>query len=317
MRRIVAFWSAAFVVVAVPVLVSAQGLTSFGCDSATGLSVGRPAVFGGWASDFRLIFSSLEALPEAGIGIDINEYRSDMSSVYLGASLPVHLGNNGTLVLSASAAIPSTNQGEEYQFVPAYRSRAWDAGVYWGTVEALLAYPVGGVSLLGGFRWDTRQYSWKNPSIGAGPWASSANTDTLQLTLNSYLPFFGLAVNLDGLSIGVIGLPIIIGEFEQRQTQNGLGPRAFEVSGKLDEGYFVEIFFEYALPFPAVSTTGFNTSLSIFGKFNALEGKTIETTAMGRPPVNIWPYRFVFRHRVFVVGGKAEIEFDWSGLFPF
>jgi len=317
MRTIAAFWSVFFMVVAAAVPVSAQGLTNFECDSGTGLLVGKPTVFGGWASDFRLTFSASEALPEAGVGIDINEYRPEVSSVYLGTSVPVLLGDMGTLVLTAAAAIPSTNRGEECQFVPAYRSRVWDAGVYWGTMEALLVYPAGGVSLLGGFRWDSWQYSWKNPSIAAGPWASSASTDTLQLTLNSYLPFFGLGVNLDGLSIGVIGLPIIMGEFEQRQTQNGLGPRAFNTSGKLDEGYFVEIFFEYALPFPAVSTTGFNTYLSIFGKFNALEGKTIEATAMGRPPVSIWPYSFVFRRSVFVVGGKAEVEFDWSGLFPF
>ena len=144
-------------------------------------------------------------------------------------------------------------------------ARKWSADTYYATLEGLWAYPIYDTwSALGGFRWVYWQTTYKNPYDVVG---GSLASDEADVTVNAYLPIFGIMTSMRGLTVGAVGFPTTIGRVEHKESFAGNTSR-IKAAGDFDGGYFAEIFMEYGVP--AYDLPGLSAALTVFGKVSFL-----------------------------------------------
>ena len=324
MKKIIVCLVMAVALAAPPGLVAAQtlpampGLPSFGTPGD--FSIGNPSVYGGWVSSAGPVSYWGE---DAATGQSLKyEYRA--SALYLGAALPFALGPNwGTFILTVAGTVPATQNGSQQVYDPTLAITdwytQWRADTYWGTAEGLWVFPaLGGpalgASLLGGFRYDCWQTTSKSPIEGVPPIAL-APVGNMFLTVNSYVPFFGLMTRAGGLTVGAVGFPYVIGNGLDKQSMNG---QSVEMSGVFNRGYFFETFLEYELPAPG-SFVGSDFSMSLFAKYSTIEVRSDVTATRTVPPAA--PVQqsadFTLRRSLLILGAKGTLNFDLPGLLPY
>jgi len=259
--------------------------------SGSGCGPGDPAV-PGWKADVQAgYFStlngvgiSLEARSEA-LATDLLsvEHKFPVDGVVLGAVVNGPLTDALRLWARAAWFIPfSQKSAETYLFTTTTfgaanfafpGSRAWNAEVRWYTLEADLAYPLGGgIDLLGGFRFDSFDTRFNNAAgiITVG----GEGADEADFTLTAYIPYVGfMLTQYPGLKIGLIGFPYVPAYVKQKETYSGAFPGIArdEYSGDLGSGYFLELFGEYKaqMGWGEVGIFGSWTSLQTSGKVDA------------------------------------------------
>ena len=292
--------------VVVPAMVSAQALLSLGKGGDS-----KFFVTGGWVYSFNTRYSIDE-----GNGITFAERTGDWAYDYnafqIGLGLPVKLGDEGqygAFVLGGTLAIPSSHQGEEI-FTNAgappttLHARKWSADTYYATLEGIWAYPIYGTwSALGGFRWVYWQTSFKNPYDVVG---GSLAGDEADVTVNAYLPIFGIMTSMRGLTVGAVGFPTTIGRVEHKESFVGNAAR-IKAAGDFDGGYFAEIFMEYGVP--AYDLPGLSAALSVFGKVSFL--RTTSNVKLSNVGLGLsQDYDFALQRNLMVLGAKATFDFD-------
>lgn len=230
-------------------------------------------------------------------------YSSYFSTIAL--SSPV--GNWGTLRLSGSSTLATVGDGRVLSDFNNTGQLLWVASyaadTCWATLEGLLAFPAWyTVSAVGGFRWDYWQTSFRsprdtNPALTVVyPW---------YLTSNSYMPFIGLVSKMGPLTFGTIGLPTLIGEIDIEDP-------TISAHGTVNSGYFLEIFADCSVPSIAV-TDSIDTSMSLFCKYSALDGRSTMTFT---DPTGVNPHEdFDVRlgRNLLFIGVKTGINFSLAG----
>jgi hypothetical protein len=186
-----------------------------------------------------------------------------------------------------------------------------NADTYWAILEASWAHPLrNGLSILAGFRYDCWQTSFRDPrNTTKGTWPQATDRDSVYLTVNSYLPFAGIMGSLGGLTLGAIGLPMYFGGAKSEGAENQLGPLLLKTEVNFNSGQFVEVFAEYLLS-PLQPVRGLDASVAIFGKFNAVGGKSAGILGASGNVESRNPYNFIFRRNLFIFGAKATFNFD-------
>jgi len=138
-------------------------------------------------------------------------------------------------------------------------------------------------ALVGGFRWDHFETAFNRPDGEAGVltiWGLPG--DEAVLTANIYQPFVGAMVDQGGASrvlrVGFIAWPQLYGSAKYEQTLGqsfgvGFAERINGMTGKVNEGYFWEVFGEYGLREQlymgaALSVFGTWTQYHLKGHFN-------------------------------------------------
>ena len=242
-------------------------------------------------------------------------------ALYLGTSLPIKLGDVATFRLAGSITIPHTEKVEQLTPPPfRFHVRDWQGETTWGTLEGLLEYPVGlGVSFVAGFRWDSWQTSFTNPS-NVYLFYPSASTDTADLTLNSYLPLLGIVSTQGGITVGAMGFPVLRGDMEVHESRNLFASNLISESSNFGEGYFVEVFTEYSTPIGLIAHTGFDGSASLFLKYNRLKAigtNTVTQKFSGGGGAFEREIPFSFRRDLLVLGIQATINFSIPQLRSF
>lgn len=275
----------------------------------------RVTLSGAWVHSLNTHYSVASDIGFRGIRTGDWSYNYD--AFQIGLSMPFELGEDaalGTLVMGGTLALPTVSQGEELlrnASGATILARKWRADTFYATAEALWAYPMlAGTSVLAGFRWTSWQTSYKDSyDVTLG-----APTDTGDVTINAYLPFFGILTKLGDLTFGAVGLPTTLGRVEHKESVLGSTNRLV-VSGDFNGGYFGEIFAEYSVP--SFNLQGISADLSIFCKASQLHAtapvimRDLSTAGGLATPRE---FDFTLNRDLLMLGAKAAINFDLPEL---
>jgi len=135
-------------------------------------------------------------------------------------------------------------------------------------------------------------------------------TDTGALTVNAYIPLVGVASSCGGLTVGVVGFPWFAGDFKFEEVRNARRFHYDSGSAKFDGPWFLEIFGDYGCPMPMAIPSMFEGTFSLFGKVNFMRIVNADFTFTRRPTNVSDVYDFSFYRTMFVVGGKATLNFS-------
>ncbi len=314
MKNIIVCLSLLVALLAAPLPASAQALPS------------EFNLFAAWVTNFGMTEYALDAVESPtghplGSALGIITFDYDYDAIQLGASAPVTMGDMGLLTLSGALALPSTGTGRE-QFTrhsPGTRPQAgrdWDADTFFAYLEGLCSYPVyGGFTALGGFRWCNWQTSYKNSRNFVQP-TRYDDRDTGDVTVNTYVPFVGVMIDMGGLSTGAIGFPAVFGAIESTWVDEP--GDLFRFSGEFGGGYFLEAFIGYDVSMTnAVGDS--ELSIGLLVKYSTLRAETTLNLEriVGSFPRTPAPYDLAFKRNLFTLGAKATLDFNIAGLLPF
>ncbi len=234
---------------------------------------------------------------------------------------------NTALVLSASYLIPSLVEAvDTYDWLTKrqgyhHQARAWRADLQWWDVDGMGVFrPYEALSVLGGFRYDSFQTCFRDPSGMANIFGRPRGypTDESDLTINCYVPYAGVQVNMGGpyghLTVRAIGTPWLPGEVIYKNTVNaertrrgGVWFNRFSMAGPFRSAYFLELFAEYGLDISEYR-------VALFGEYGLTHAmasldkeRAVQATA-GAAFVDSEPFAFSFNRNVWIVGGKISIQ---------
>jgi hypothetical protein len=289
----------------------AQGFScgSSKCGDMKAVNVGPLGVSIGYTQHLTPIRHSL--VDDTGLGaIREIDFEYDYRSIYFNASLPIRLAKLGTFVASGSAAIPSLLDGTE-TINGGEAARNWLTDTTWFTMElAALLHVNRGLYATGGARWTCWQSNFKKPTITVAG-LGITDSDTADLTVNGYLPFVGMIAKARNFTVGALGFPLAVGEVLYHENFSS-GSRLTGY-GAFNNGYFFEVFGEYDLTFSVVS--GLDGNLSAFLKLTTLHATA--TPDLELPGTGNREFDFTFDRNLFVIGAKANINFDLEQIVSF
>jgi hypothetical protein len=294
-----------------------------GCGQSGEPEAGLSALVG-YASDVGKTRFSISARNNGigGVLSRLYDYKP-ISAVYFGAELPIQLGGMGKAIISGSVIIPATRGITENDYLfpgleTSLGGSGWNADTIWGTLQGLYAYPASAGCFLAGFRWDHWQTSLRNRVDISPGFAAAFPDDTGAFSLNGYIPLVGVASGGGGLTVGAVGFPWVPGDFEFSETRNAGVLRFDSGSTSFKRAWFVEIFADYRLPVAmGVGQSFADANLWLFGKINWLSANA-DLTFRRSPAAVSDDWEFAYYRTMFVVGGKATINFSlpslWSSL---
>ena len=266
-------------------------------------------LIGGNPMDFQI------TAEENGLGgVTERQYDySTLSGLMFGGQLQTKLSSCTTAFFSSSITAPIVADLRAEDYDPPDNllgGRSWKSDTIWGTVEGLLGYSVlGRAWVLGGFRWDFWQTSLTEPTNSSLGFVAHSETDTASLTLNGYVPLFGVAASASRITLGALGFPRFYGDFKYAESRNGGGiQRLDKGSGTMNGGYMVEAFAEYSHPVIRMGEY-VSGNFSIFGLFNTVEAESVTQFSRTGAIIQNDTFNFTFRRNIYVVGGKIAINF--------
>jgi hypothetical protein len=321
MRKSLILISLIVVFVVVPSMVCAQmffgkGLLGKSCkDNANQLFF-----TGGWVHSFQTGYTidGQDGNIQAATGVRTGKWAYDYDTFLVGVGMPITLGEEGKygqIILSGTYGLPVSPDAEEILtdgLVPptSLLARKWSAETTYGTLEALLAYPVYNTwYALAGFRWVSWQTTYKNPKDSNGGLGSTVD-DEADVSVNGYVPFFGIMTSMRGLTVGAVGIPTTLGTVEHKET---IGALRLKGKGDFDGGYFAEVFLDYSTP--TFEMPGLSAGISVFCKASWLRTTTDLKLEELNTPVDSQDYDFALQRNLFIVGGKATFDFDIPDLW--
>jgi hypothetical protein len=233
-------------------------------------------------------------------GKDVGElgdliHRMPLRGLWWGASQEISLSRNCGLELSGWYLSPKSVT--ETEFENHYTvDKTWDAKPQWGFLEALAIFGHEGMSLIAGFRYDHFSARFTNgPDIG----------NIADVTANSYIPIVGAQCRYGGatsrLTFRAIGFPVIPGNFSYLEPFGSAN--SYIATGHYDNGYFLEIFAEYAWKYGPVD-------IGIFGRYNGTRIKSNATMTGnfgGVITTETWSVG-IYRNSI-TVGGQVGLTF--------
>ena len=229
----------------------------------------------------------------------------DLQGVWLELALPFALCENANAFITGAHLFPTQTKAlQSYQEVNGVAKREWNPDIQWWELNAGLAYrfcPV--ASALGGFRWSSFVVNFNNPDNQLG---FETSTDDAKLTVNAYIPFFGLAASADpscnsNVRAAVLGFPALPSDIEWQETLSPTGQTTTRLFGNTSykSGYFLEALGE-------ASTKMNNWSLGAFVRFDLLH--TDRTRDFNVDGVSRQA-DIKFDRRNWILGGKIGLVF--------
>lgn len=303
------------VLVAAPVATFGQGGYGWVCPGPCKIG-SAPSIFAGYffqnkGADFSFTAND----PVANSVADLRQ-QFDLQGVWLELMVPIKGQGPFGLVLGWAYLFPIDRTSQETVTVPpaTSRSRTWTADSQWWDLQAALTYDFyPSATAILGFRYDSFQTNFYDPSARTG--IAGQPDDTANVTINGYIPFFGLAVSnvaprsgLD-IEIGAIGFPVMMGSVNYIEIDSGLIPiggadaPGFPASNEFGRGYFFEAFGEVGVPL----TYGWQAGA--FVKYSTINAST--TIPVGERNANIptTDYEFNLDRRSWVFGGRVSLVF--------
>lgn len=283
----------------------------------------KPSFSVGYAfsSSTDIAFKSVD-----GLGL-LNASKIDLdvpgfSGLYLAAELPYALTDRLKVTLAGRWAFSTKDEGMQQLYNDSsIFGRDWDSDNRdWMTVDLLLAYAlvkdwsfITDVSAVVGFRWDHHRISFENAHDPRGVF--SAPSDTIDLTMNTYSPVFGITSTFKGpkrgvfggdVKLGVLGTPVGLGDIEYEETFGG-GVNRIHFDSTLDRSYFYSVFGEITALSGRISP-GAEASLTIFAQWTEFFTRG-EMTGVAEPVGIENDFNFEMNPNLAVVGLKASIAF--------
>jgi hypothetical protein len=237
--------------------------------------------------------------------------RYPLSGISLGGSCRSSLGDNIQGMLKGSWYLSlNTNSREEYGVAPGFvAKRSWETSIQWGTVDASAAYLVGcNAAVIGGLRFDQFMTNFKNSDDYVNAAGPGWPTDRADVTVASYLPYVGFAVQhsscVGSVSAGVLGFPYLFGSVAFKETFDAT-PR-LTANHSFERGYLAEAFVEAEQKMGSVSIGGFARWQALHGECPVGIQLSVPTGFAGN---DAQPFRFRLDRQFWLLGGKMSVSF--------
>jgi hypothetical protein len=260
----------------------------------------------------------------------LNVQKNDLepprfSGINLAAEFPFALTDRLKVTLEGNWMMSFSNKDmhEAYNKDAARRSWDIDNNNYGLTADVLISYAfiknfsfIKDVAVVGGLRWDYHAMDFDNPHNPISVF--SATNDTLDLTMHTLTPVFGITSTFKGfkygmfggdMSLGILAGPIVWGHVNYEETfgnTNSLRTDDNFGSG----GYLLKIFSEITALSGKIMP-GMDGSLSIFAQYTRSQtggGVKMDTYA-GGTLIATQTYDFSTDSDAVVVGLKAAVTF--------
>jgi len=240
------------------------------------------------------------------VGLTSTRHDFDLQGVWLELALPFAVSENVSLFFTGAHLFPTnTKTVQSYRRVDGVARREWKPDIQWWELNTGLTFRFTPFAAgLAGFRWSSFVVDFTDPT---GQLGFVSPEDEAQLTVNAYIPFFGLVVNAEPtcnstLRGALLGFPALPSNVEFQET---LTPAA-QVSTRLStsatdyrSGYFLEALAE-------ASTRMKAWTLGAVVRFDLIH---TERTRDFNVPGGSRQAEIQFDRRNWIVGGKVGYLF--------
>ncbi len=314
-ERTIVFLIWMFFLVGTPASVLAQAGYGWICPATAKVGT-APSVYTGYffqnkGADFS--FTSADTVLNSVVEL---RQQFDLQGIWLELMVPVKGNGPLGLVLGWSYLFPIDRTSNETMRLSAdtTRYRTWRADTQWWDLQAALTYDLHpSATLIAGFRYDTFQTNFYDPSVRVGP-AGAAN-DTANIAINAYIPFFGCAVSNIApgtgfdIEIGAIGFPTAMGSVNYVEVVSagipvgGVDLPGFPASNEFGKGYFFEAFGEVGVPLL------YGWQAGAFVKYGTINAQTEIRVGERNANIPTTLYEFNLDRRSWVFGGRVSLCF--------
>jgi len=235
-------------------------------------------------------------------------HRYPVEGLWLALSADGRVGDLGVFA-RGSWLVPANRLSEEfYLFSGATGHRNWSTKIQWYNGDIAGLYPAyGGVSGIGGFRFDSFSTNFGDPAGVSPNFTAARPGDEADLTMTAYIPYVGLVVNLDSVvKFGLIGFPWVPGTVKYSSTFGGTVPGGlrYEASGNLKRSYFLETFAEFG-------TQVMGGYAGIFGILTYLHtAADVDLDRLGVAVPTSVSYTLTHDRQNWILGGKFALSFN-------
>lgn len=317
-------------VVAPPAVAQAQGLFGFGLPGnilgpygGTGQALFTPpAFYVGWMESYKDTVLLFDAAPPGGFLGGSHKWPS--AGLWLGLAETVNLTQRCGVMVDGWVLIPSDRKGSEPEtslttilvfngetFDPVQLTslgkREWDTRNDWWYVDGMLFCGCSKTfQALAGFRYEHFSTRFKNPSDAVV--VPSTPSDRLDITVNSYLPYFGAQYATGGsnssLSVRFLGFPFVPANATHFETGEAGSATRIESKGNFrNGGYWWELFAEY-------DWNMFNgASVGAFLRWNVVHGKAKFHSELQPAHIIGQDQGATFDRNTFTFGGSLSLNF--------
>ncbi len=204
------------------------------------------------------------------------QHHYTLQGLWLGASQTCQITPSVGLIATGWYLFPANKTSDQtYDTGLGTLKREWDTDTNWWYADAVLAFGTpGGLTFLGGARYDHFSTKFKNPTIGTfiGGFNDQADVES-----HGIIPLLGTQYALNSanqsLVVRAVGIPTLVGPVKYNESIGGF--TAVEATGNWRGGHFLEIFSEYAAKMGA-------GEFGVFGRWNMAHGRaTLNTTLTG------------------------------------
>jgi hypothetical protein len=313
--RVMVILAGVFLLAATPVSVQAQGCYGWVCPGPAS-SGSAPSIFTGYFFQTKgadISFNAPEWPTNSVIGL---RQQFDLQGIWTELMVPVKGCGPAGLVLGWAYLFPLDRTSHETQTfsVAGTATRTWTADPQWWYLQGALTYDVYPMAtVIAGFRYDSFQTNFYDPSVRAAD--PTVPNDTANVTINGYIPFFGVAISnvaprtgLD-IEIGAIGFPTVMGSVNYVETvgsgiqiRNTLAP-GFTGYNEFDKGYFLEAFAEFGVPLM------YGWQAGAFMKYTTLNASTTVDVGERNGQIDNTDFECTFDRRSWVIGGRVSLCF--------
>lgn len=269
--------------------------------------IAEPSVFVGYLFKDHGAGINIEFNNGTVLGLNSTRNDFDLQGVWGEVALPFAVSDNASLFVTGAHLFPvQTKAIQSYRRVDGAAKREWNPDIQWWEINA------GGAlrftrfaSGLVGFRWSSFVVNFNDPTSQLG-FANS--TDDAKLTVNAYIPFFGLEVNGEpscnsSIRAAVLGFPALPSDVEFQET---VTPSDTQVSTRLSSsktdyrsGYFLEALGEASMKVNA-------WTLGAFVRFDFLHTERTRDFTVGGVTSQA---DIQFDRRNWIIGGKLGLLF--------
>ncbi len=252
--------------------------------------------------------------PDSPNSLTFLRHKYDLDGIWLETIIPIRGSCPLGMAVGGSFLFPFDERSHETVVSSAGQAveRTWRADTQWWNLQLLLTYDFyPGIAGIAGFRYDSFQVNFRNPSVEV--FGGTAFEDSSNLTINTYIPFLGLAMATTlprmGLNaeVGVITFPTVLGSVDFVETGQftvlGQAVQGIPVSSGFENGFFLEGFAEATVPL------GYGVRSGAFVKYSTVQAESKVNIGERHANIPNVEYDTDFTRKTWIVGGFASLDF--------